>query len=376
MSVTTTFSGLTAGEWDRLAGRHFYSTSRWLSYCSNDIGVPGSAVVSYAGDDPAWAVPVRELAKVPFWSRYRWNDHLTEHGLPLLAPEGVLIGPSEGFQTHFLCAAPDRPVDSLARLIAEVRDRCGRGQSCVAMYLTTEDVMAARAAGVLAEPVLLDVDAWIPVPDGGWPAWLDSLPSKRRRRIRHEDRAFAAAGYHVDHLPLAQVCDRIGAASAATLGKHGYETTPESEAAALRRVAENMGDAARVAVCHFGDGDPVGFCVYYLWADVCFGRWAGFDYTRLAGAEEYFNLCYYTQVKRAPETGIRWIHAGATAQAAKALRGAELRPLWMLDLTEGSPLERSAGEVRRHNLRMHAQFAQDPRIAPRLRQFDWLTVTG
>lgn len=370
--VRTTFGGLTSQAWDRLAGKHFYSTSKWLGYCGNDTGVPGDAVVSYAGSEPAWAVPVRELAGLASWSRYRWNDHLAAFGLPLLAPDGVLIGPPEGFQTHFLAAEGNRSTESLARLIADVRGLCDRDrQSCVAMYVTTEDVLAARAAGVTAEPVLLDGDAWIPVPDGGWPAWLASLPAKRSRRIRHEDREFFKAGYRIQHVPLAEVCDQLGPAAAGLLRKYGHETTPEAEVIELRCVAESMGDAARVAVCYLGGGDPVGFCIYYVWADVVFLRWAGFDYSRLAGVAEYFNVLYYSQVKRAPELGIRWIHAGASALPAKALRGAELRPLWLLDLTEGSVLERSADQVRQHNARLHAEFAADPRTASALRGFDW-----
>lgn len=373
VKAQTTFGGLSTEKWDQLAGKHFYSTSKWLQYCSADTGVRGDAVVSYDGDVPAWAVPVRELGGLPLWSRYRWNDHLKEAGLPLLDPQGILAGASEGFQTHFLSSEGHDSIAALTNLISELRKFCDSGDrldmnACVAMYVTSENLPALRSAGITAEPVLLDLDAWIRVPDGGWPAWLDSFTPKRKRKLRSEDRNFRAAGYKIVHMRLAECYQKLGAASAGLLRKYGHETTPEAEVADLGRVAGALTEEAKVAVIYLGGGDPVGFCIYYLWQDTVFLRWAGFDYDRMVGAAEYFNLLYYTHLRRAPELGIRWIHAGATAPAAKALRGAELRPLWLLDLAEDSALAHSAGQVREHNARVYARFAEDPRIAPALKR--------
>lgn len=370
MSTAAAIGGLTPERWDRLAGPHFYSTSAWLRYCDADTGVTGTAAMTWDGHEPVWAVPVRELSGLPSWSRYRWNDHLREFGLPLLPDAGTLVGPPEGFQTHFLSAVGNRPIAPLASLVTDLRrsggsttERCER--ACVAMYLTSDDVRSLRDAGVEAEPVLLDVDAWIRVPDGGWTAWLDTFPAKRRHHIRRERERFEAAGYRILQLSLGEYADRLGHASAATLRKYGHRTTVAAEVVSLRRVAESMGDAARVSLCILPTGDPVGFCIYYLWADTVFLRWGGFDYERFVGdrAAEYFNVAYYCQVELAPERKVYWIHPGPTAPAAKALRGAELRPLWLLDLSEDSMLARCADQVRRHNHRMYERLASDPRTA-------------
>jgi len=367
MTADTTFGGLSDAAWDELAGKHFYSTSKWLKFCTAETGTPGSAALSSVGDGTAWAVPLRELGGLPLWSRYRWNDRLSEFGLPLLAPTGTLVGPPEGFQTHFLSTAGDRSTSGLASLIAELRgqrqfDDASNFGSCVAMYITSEDVRALRAAGVRAEPVLLDADAWIPVPEGGWSAWLESLSRNRRKSIRKEDHEFQSAGFRVVHMPLADCWERLGTAAAGTLLKYGHHTTADIELVSLNRVVEYLGDAARVALCYLGTAsDPVGFCIYYHWGDTIFARWVGFNYDRLLGAAEYFNLCYYTHLKRAEESGVRWIHAGATAHEAKALRGAELRPVWLMDLTENSTLGDSTKLVRLHNARLYKQFADDPR---------------
>uniref|UniRef100_A0AAU2VKQ2 GNAT family N-acetyltransferase n=1 Tax=Streptomyces sp. NBC_00008 TaxID=2903610 RepID=A0AAU2VKQ2_9ACTN len=381
MHANTTFGGMTAGEWDRLAGEKFYSTSAWLRFCSAEAGTDGRAVTATSARGPVCGVPVRELTGLPEWSRYRWNQRLSEAELPLLPDSGLLVGPPEGFQTHFLTApgANGAAAESMRSLVALLRAEAARPpdgdtskdvRGCTAMYVTTEGAAAAREAGVTAEPVLLDADAWIPVPAGGWEPWLDSLPSKRRRNVRHEDRAFRAAGYRIEHLPLSACVEKLGKAAASTLWKYGHQTTPETELISLRRVAEILGDLASVAVCWLEEGDPLGFCIYYQWGDTVYLRWAGFDYERLAGSAEYFNLLYYSQIQRSPETGIRWIHAGATAQAAKALRGAELRPLWMLDLGADSPHERGADQVREHNARMRKELLDDPRTAASLTG-DW-----
>jgi hypothetical protein len=370
-AATTTFGGLPTEEWDRLADDHFYSTSDWLRFCTAETGTSGDAVV-VDDDGGRCAVPVRELGGLPEWSRYRWNDHLTEAKLPLLAPDGLLVGPSEGFQTHLLTDGPRSP-GMLGRLVDRLRTVCGgtpgAPRSCVAMYLTTADVRDLRAAGVDAEPVLLDADAWIPVPEGGWEAWLETFPRKRRRNIRNEDRVFRQADYRIAHMALADCWQDLGVPAASTLAKYGHHTTPETELVSLRRVVDVLGDKARVAVCHRGDEGrrPVGFCIYYHSGDKILIRWIGFDNDRLVGVQEYFNLLFYTQVIRAPALGVRWIHAGATTQAAKALRGAELRPLWMLDLSEDSPLAHGRDQVREHNRRVLDGFLSDSRTAGALR---------
>jgi uncharacterized protein len=255
--------------------------------------------------------------------------------------------------------------------VAEVRDLHrtlggpARG-SCVAMYLTTEDARAARDAGVSALPVLLEADAWMAVPPEGWGGCVEELPSKRRVNVRREVRAFEEAGYTVAQLPLADCYQELARLAACTLSKYGHSGSAADHLVTLRKHVDHMGDRARVAVCSRGGSDPVGFCVYYVCGDTIFLRWAGFDYQRLAGAAEYFNLVYYSQIRLAGALGARWLHAGIKATEAKALRGAQLRPLWLLDLTEASPLDGCADLVRAHNRRRYEELAGDGRTAAAL----------
>ncbi|HEY1617857.1 MAG TPA: GNAT family N-acetyltransferase [Streptosporangiaceae bacterium] len=311
------------------------------------------------------AVPVAEFRDYLPSTLYRWQDLLSSRGIPALKPSGLLVGPSQGYQTHFLAADDRTPVDVAAAIIEDVRslpsaDASGQ-RPCVAMYLTTADVRAARSAGVRSLPVLLEADAWIPVPAEGWEAWIGSQSRQRRTNIRSEVRRFRAAGYEITYAPLADCYEKAAPLAASTHAKYGIPGDAEHYARVMRTQGEAMGDAAQVALCSLDGNDPVGFCIFYMWRDSLFIRWAGFDYDRLTRAAEYFNLVLYNQISLAASAGLRWIHAGVKSTASKALRGAELRPLWMLDLTEDTPLAHHDQAIRASNARQYADLTNDPR---------------
>lgn len=370
MSAEPMLGGLTRKTWDRLAGRYFYSTSSWLDLCVAEYEAPSDAAVAHGpAGEPVCAAPVTELARLRLqtWSRYRWNDVLGTFELPLLPANGLLVGAPEGFQTHVIGPAEQRTPSVIGRLVDELRRlRTSTEDACVAMYVSTADALAFQRAGVTAPPVLLDVDAWIEVPAGGWPEWLHSRPKHRRDKVRQEVRKFERAGYQVRHLDLADCYEQLAWPAAATLVKYGYEADPAVELISLGRHVRCLGETAKVIVCSLDDGDPLGFCIYYVWDDTIYIRWAGFDYDRLAGAAEYFNLLFYEQIKQAAELGVRWIHAGVAATEAKVHRGARLFPLWLVDLSENSVLEREAEQVRQHNKRRYEEFATDHKIAAAL----------
>lgn len=69
----------------------------------------------------------------------------------------------------------------------------------------------------------------------------------------------------------------------------------------------------------------------------------------IRGAAEYFNLVYYAAVRIAAENGLRWLAPGIESADAKALRGARLRPLWLLDLSPESVLLGHDDEIRAYN---------------------------
>jgi len=342
-----------------LAGNRLYSSHDWLRFCATDIG--GSTATGAVHVDGG-AVSVTAVTEEPN-SFYQWHTQLTSRGLPAPAPAGLLVGQRRGYQTHVLTREGADPVRVAAALLDRTRalaaelpggellpDAPGPAP-CVASFTTTQDVMALREAGVRTTPVLLTTDAWVSVPEGGWPEWLRALPSKGRRdSVKQEVKAFAAAGYEISSVPLEDSYRQAAELLADTQKRYGhsYDLTVLTES--FRRQGAAMGPKAQVLFCAKPGERPVGFCLYYIHGDTLFVRAVGFDYERLVrGAAEYFNLVYYTPVRIAAENGLRWLHPGIESPDAKALRGARLRPLWLLDLSESSVLADQESEIRAHN---------------------------
>lgn len=365
--------GLSPSTWDRLSGRNFYSSAAWLGFCTADFGRESGAVVCHRDGEPLCAVPYVPADKSLF-SSYRWHDILTAAGLPAPSPDGLLVGAREGYQTQFLGASRATPAE-LAEVVARLRKEASAADparhTCVAMYLGTDDVLALRGAGVTTTPVLLETDAWIEVPEGGWPAWEAALSRNSRSVVRKDVRRFRDAGYRIEQVPLTECWHQLGELASATQAKYGHHTTPDLELKSLRNHAECMGEAARTALLRAADGVVVGFCIYYVWQDTLTLRWLGLDYDRLADAREYFYLCYYSNIEHAGELGVRWLHAGIQSPGAKARRGARLRPLWLLDLTEDSVLADADEAVRAHNTSRYTELKSDPNIAKAVDDAAW-----
>jgi hypothetical protein len=365
---TQRLGGLTASAWDALAGRNFYSSAGWLGFCATDFGQESAAAVSFRDGEPVCAVPYVR-ADASLFGSYRWHDILTEAGLPAPHPDGILVGPREGYQTHFLGASGTTP-DELADVVGQLRTAAA-GQSCVAMYVTTDDALALRRAGVGTMPVLLEADGWIELPERDWSSWEESLTRNRRKMVQRDVRQFRDAGYRIEQVPLTECWHRLGEIASATQAKYGHDTRPEIELTSLRHHAVCMGDAARTALLYTVEGSLVGFCLYYAWHDTVTLRWLGLDYSRLAGGREYFNLCYYAQIELAAQLGTRWLHAGTKSVDAKAIRGARLRPLWLVDLTEDSALTGADDVIRQHNAGRYEQLKTAPLTADALDEDAW-----
>jgi hypothetical protein len=347
--------------WDELAGRNFYSSANWLDFCATEHAAVVDAVVAGGNSTAAEvAVPLFRGADLA-GSSYDWNAQLASRSLPTLATDGLLVGPREGYQTQLLRATARPTPGAVTQLLTEIRARAA-DKACVAMYLNTEDVRLFRAAGVPAPAVLLECDAWLPVPDGGFDTWLAALSSKRRHSVRREVSAFTSAGYRIQHLPLRECSTAIAPLAVRTESKYGYDATTSEDLTTFRNHERCLGDAAMVVLCALDD-IPVGFGLYYLWRDTIFMRWAGFDYPRLRNAYEYFNLLFYEQLRWAAGRKIRWMHVGIKAVKAKVMRGAIIRPLWLLDLAVTSPLVGAEQAVHDHNAAFLDELLADRTLA-------------
>lgn len=365
--------GLDDTAWDRLAGGRFYSSAFWLRLVALEPGATSGALhVPLPGGGRA-GIPVAAVSgpdDLPN-PHLRWPDLLAERGLPSPPGHGLLVGQRRGYLAHLLATPGADPAEAAAELLAALRavELGSPGGARVALYLTTDDVVRLRAAGVGTMPVALAADAWIEIPDGGFDAWLAAGSRHLRSRIRSEVRRFGAAGYRVEHRPLPECYTDVGRLTAQTEQRHGIPADPAAYVEAFRRHAELAGDRAEVLLCSTGDDPPVGCCLYVREGDTVHLRAVGFDYDRLRGGAEYFNLHFYLPA-RLP--GVRWLHAGTGTAEGKALRGAELRPLWLLDLSVDSPLAGRDADVIAYNTAYRKQLADSsPIVEKALRARDW-----
>ncbi|WP_305788043.1 GNAT family N-acetyltransferase [Symbioplanes lichenis] len=369
--------GLGDRQWDEMAGDHFYSSAFWLRLCTSERAGPfGGVHVEVPGGGRA-AVPVIAVGDDPH-PNTRWDTLLAARGLPSPPPHGTLVGQLRGYLAHVLSTPDAAPEAAAAELLAAVRSAAApvpageRAQ--VALYLTTPDVLRLQAAGVTSPPVALAADAWIEIPAGGWEAWLASLGSSHRaRRIRSEVRKFEQAGYRIRQQPLSEAYEDVARLTAATVHRYGKRADVAANTEAFRKQGLLAGPRAQVLLCDHDDGTPpVACCLYYRAGDTVYLRAVGFEYDRLRGAAEYFNLAYYIPA-RLP--GVRMLHAGMSTPDGKALRGAQLRPLWLLDLSERSVLAGHADQVSAHNAAFRERLAgTSPAVARSLRTELWQTL--
>ncbi|WP_219823877.1 GNAT family N-acetyltransferase [Actinokineospora auranticolor] len=363
---TDPLGGVPDDVWDRAAGDRFYSSAFWLRLVALEPGaVSGGVHVDLPGGGSA-AVPVADVEDASELANphLRWTELLTERGLPTPPARGLLVGQRRGYLAHLLATPDADRAEATSTLLEAVRavGPSGHDVARVALYLTTPDVLALRAAGVEAPPVALAADAWIDIPDGGFDAWLAAGSKHQRSRVRSEVRKFEAAGYRVEHRTLPDAYAEVGRLSAQTERRYGIEADPAAYVEAFRKHAELAGDRAHVLLCSVGDEEPVGSCLYMHEGDTVYIRAVGFDYDELRDAAEYFNLHCYVPA-RLP--GVRRIHCGIGTADGKAFRGAELSPLWLLDLTEGSPLIGRDDDVLAHNRAMRAALAAKSPVVER-----------
>ncbi len=346
-------SGLTAARWNAMTADFLYSSRRWLAFCTEMSSMPSGAVTAALSDDGLAALPVALAGGVanPF---YDWTAILTARGLPAPPPTGLLAGPGHGYQTHLL-TTPGADRREAAEGLRAAFDEAGL--PAMAMFLSTPDVAVLRQAGVRALPVLLQADTWLRVPAGGWEEWLGSLSRGRRHTVRSETKRFAEAGYEIVEGPLREWTGVAAELLAATEAKYGHAHPAGFYERLLVAQVKHMGEEARVALCVPPGERPVGYVLYYVYGGTLYVRSAGFDYPRLRGAAEYFNLVIYLPLRRAVAAGARLVHTGIESTQAKVLRGAEMRPLWMLELSRHGILADHAEAIRTANSRTAADLS-------------------
>lgn len=316
--------------WDRLAGRRgFYLSQGWLALQEGDPRSPRSYVVAMDPDGRlCGALPV-DLVETESNNNYRPESALPSGMSPPNGPV-ALLGGHGGYRSGVLLD-PDLSLGArsdLARaLVSEARTQVeARGYQAIFMFHTDEFLTDASDAEGAGTPLLARHEATLTLPGDEWQSYLAGLSAARRRKVSREEARFAEAGYDVLVGDLGPHVGQAGALLAAVQHRYRHDADPAGMSEMLReQVTRIPGHVA--FMCRDGV-DLVGFILAFRFGQTLFMRAAGFDYERLRGASEYFNLGYYRPVRWAYEHGVRELHFGIGALEAKVHRGAALDPVW------------------------------------------------
>lgn len=316
--------------WRRLTprGADFYGCLPWLAAQEEVSGQPQRLLVATEGEEVTavlpYALPEREFNQF-YEPRALWGD---------AAPtaDGLLhLGVGRGYYNPVLLTSAEggRRAAAVAALAAEVALLSREaGRPAVAQYVRAETADEAAALlggrGTTVLPVALN--AVIRLTGTGFDDYLSGFDAhkSRRGRVRHERRRFAEAGYRTAGERLSDCHRELAPLLVQLQHKHGQSATVDFTERLLRSQAAHLDGT--VFTCRL-DGDLVAFSLVYLWHDALYVRMAGFDYARLAGAFEYFNLTTYLPIEHAYAHGAREVHLGMESYRGKLLRRAELEPL-------------------------------------------------
>lgn len=314
-------------DWDSLVGDDgFYLSYDWLRYVEAEAHERSRYLLYTDSGAPAGALVLNSIEEAAT-PRYR-----AEHFRELLGLDGTALvaGATRGYRSALLLApsAANRG-EILAGLLDEaIRMARREGHAGIVLpFLTTSGL--AEVAGVARVRAAFDIpEAEITDCAASLDAYAERAPRRVRNRI-HADRAqFAKAGWVIRERRLEDCWEEAARLLHHLQSKYGHqEHTQRVLREAMAGQARTLSPRSVVFTCE-DDSGIAGISVCYRWRTTMYGRIAGFDYTRLRGAREYFNITVYEPLRYAGEAGLRRYHLGIGSWEAKAYRGAALRPLW------------------------------------------------
>jgi uncharacterized protein len=304
-----------AAEWDALAEDDgFHVSHAWLQFVESQV--PAEYAVAAAGGRVVAALPLYRVEHEP----NAWYDPKRLADLVGADEPVVLAGSRAGYRSTVLAAGPSELAAALDEALSSI------AEPLVFPFLTSRAV-AALGAVVPVTAALDTVEAALEDCGDGFDAYLARLRRDRRNKVRRERRAFRESGLRTAVRGLEECRSELAPLLANVQRRYDQPADPAALAELLE--AESATLAERSAVFTGEDGERiVGAFLTYRFGSGLFGRLAGFDYDRLPGAFEYFNLGVYEPVAYLAEHGLRSLRLGVGSWQAKAFRGATIRPLW------------------------------------------------
>jgi uncharacterized protein len=355
--------------WDELAsGRSFYVAADWLRFADTDrvarsqylgLSIGGRVVAALsshrAADEVDEAYVAARTLSLPA-------------GAPTIDGDVLTLGGRRGFLSGVLVAFDiDRSAaaEHLAELIRHAAGAAGGpGAAWWWPFLSSPDVdvvmAAGRRTGGTAQPGvhLIGADCVIDVVGATLADHVAALPTRQRRtNFRREEQRFVDSGLEIRRVGLPEYWPHLGPLLAAVQQKYGHPQSADEMRERLRRQGEQLASRAVVFAC-FDNDIIVGFALAYQWGDELALRVVGFDYERLAGADEYAQLAVHAPLRYCYEHGLRRLHLGTASYEAKCRRGARARPLWAVTSLPSPDRDSFARTSRRFAASMPAHEAE------------------
>jgi uncharacterized protein len=311
-------------EWDALAGDDgFHVSHAWLRLVESQV--PAEYVVATAGGRVVAALPLYRVAHEP----NAWYDPRRLAALVGADEPVVLAGSRAGYRSTPLAVGPSELAATLDEAQASIEG------PLVFPFLTSR-ALAALAAVAPVTAVLDTVEAELEDCGDGFESYLARLRRDRRNKVRRERRAFRESGLRTAVRGLDECRSELAPLLANVQRRYDQPADAAALAALLEAESAHLADRSAVFTGEDAEGLVAAFLTY-RWGSGLFGRLAGFDYDRLPGAFEYFNVSVYEPVAYLAEHGLRSLHLGIGSWQAKAFRGATIRPLWTALVRTGPP---------------------------------------
>lgn len=331
--VVDAISAVDREEWNRLAtNAGFYSSHEWLSTVEAETEGQCRYVMLREQGRLLAAMPVY-LVDSQTNSFYRPSTHFDLLRPPQQWESTCLAGSNRGYRNAFVLDPALTEVER-RRVMARLGEMLWKISSEAGVDHVALLFLTADAAGMLDEiggctPPLLTytAESRLSTVGSSFEEFLATLSPFRRKTTRKEMRTFARAGLTVASEPIWEQRDLVVRLVGNLNRKHERGFTEADHAAALDRQRTHLSDHAVLLVCRTG-GVPVGLSMGFVWDGWFYLWYAGFDYDRLPGAFEYFNMCLHEPLRYCYENGLRGVHLGVSTHYAKGIRGASLAPLY------------------------------------------------
>jgi hypothetical protein len=343
---------LASRRWLRAMAGRIEGQPLWLSTRTGrhtDVGLAGYLVA-----DPA-AYAFGNLAELTASPSSPFAPPAVSQALAATRPAADTLFPHllltwPGYASFPVGGRRDEPSAVRDALCQVVRWAAGERIAAVAVpYASADGILAVEARRLGFRRVPLAQDATLPVPAGGFPAYLAGLSGRRRRRVSAERRAWYARGQRawLAAAVTPAMADRMAQLRAAQRARYGLAADPAAERARIATVLDLLGDAVDVFTIGERPAEMVCFSLFVrdgtTWHALYFG--ADGDDERARGG--YFEAVFYRPVEVGADLGITEISFGLGSSEAKLLRGCRMTQIDCLLTATGERARQTVARIER-----------------------------